>query len=332
MSLSLRLCSRGSRWTASLAMAPSILALALALLLSACTSTRAAPVVDESTYAYDELSSYLEADILPDKDPTKMAMADNHRLWPGGKVPYVIDFDENEHVYLYNLLLSAITRMNEQQCVNLFMAGSGAEDYVSIRLEDHLSSHLGRQGGEQVLTISNDANVGTIMHEFMHTLGFGHEHNRPDRDEYVTVYFDNIQEQAKPYFQKYGPGSGLLSDSTPYDYTSIMHATNQHSEDINIDTSKPVIERKDGQQSLGQRAKLTDGDKARMAIAYSCDMCDDPENESKLFRYPGNCNMYYQCAQRQAVPRNCPENLHFSVLTDRCDYANEANCTFIGFV
>lgn len=61
--------------------------------------------------------------------------------------------------------------MNEQQCVNLFMAGSGAEDYVSIRLEDHLSSHLGRQGGEQVLTISNDANVGTIMHEFMHTLG-----------------------------------------------------------------------------------------------------------------------------------------------------------------
>lgn len=47
----------------------------------------------------------------------------------------------------------------------------------------------------------------------------------------------------------YRPGSGLLSDSTPYDYTSIMHATNQHSEDINIDTSKPVIERKDGQQS-----------------------------------------------------------------------------------
>nr|XP_027225759.1 astacin-like metalloprotease toxin 5 [Penaeus vannamei] len=87
--------------------------------------------------------------------------------------------------------------MNEQQCVNLFMAGSGAEDYVSIRLEDHLSSHLGRQGGEQVLTISNDANVGTIMHEFMHTLGFGHEHNRPDRDEYVTVYFDNIQETSQ---------------------------------------------------------------------------------------------------------------------------------------
>lgn len=34
-----------------------------------------------------------------------------------------------------------------------------------------------------------------------------------------------------------------------------MHATNQHSEDINIDTSKPVIERKDGQQSKSKIKK-----------------------------------------------------------------------------
>lgn len=61
--------------------------------------------------------------------------------------------------------------MNELHCVNLVIAGNEAEDYVSIQLEDFLSSHLGRQGGEQVLTISLDANVGTIMHEFMHTLG-----------------------------------------------------------------------------------------------------------------------------------------------------------------
>lgn len=59
--------------------------------------------------------------------------------------------------------------------------------------------------------------------------------------------------RIEPY--PYRPGSGLLSDSTPYDYTSIMHATNQHSEDINIDTSKPVIERKDGQQSKSKIKK-----------------------------------------------------------------------------
>ena len=35
--------------------------------------------------------------------------------------------------------------------------------------------------------------LSVVVHELLHSLGFGHEQNRPDRDDYVEMHWDNIR-------------------------------------------------------------------------------------------------------------------------------------------
>ncbi len=49
-------------------------------------------------------------------------------------------------------------------------------------------------GGKQVINLQKEGCVfeGTVVHECLHALGFFHEQNRPDRDQFITINFANI--------------------------------------------------------------------------------------------------------------------------------------------
>ena len=46
------------------------------------------------------------------------------------------------------------------------------------------------------ITIGRNCEIklGTVIHEMMHALGFWHEQSRGDRDNHVTIVWDNIMD------------------------------------------------------------------------------------------------------------------------------------------
>ena len=60
---------------------------------------------------------------------------------------------------------------------------------------------------------------GTIVHEFLHAIGFEHEQNRPDRDTFLKINYSNV---IPGYTNNFDKATGFQTFSLAYDYNSIM--------------------------------------------------------------------------------------------------------------
>jgi hypothetical protein len=72
----------------------------------------------------------------------------------------------------------------------------------------------------------NTINMGSnqpwvIIHEICHLLGMAHEQQRPDRDSFINIYWDNIDPNLRYAFDIISTSNTLKTDV--YDYKSIMH-------------------------------------------------------------------------------------------------------------
>jgi hypothetical protein len=109
--------------------------------------------------------------------------------------------------------------------------------------------------------------VATPVHELLHTCGLAHEHNRADRDEYVKIKWENIEEKMKYNFYKVN--STEYSDyGVPYNYKSVMHyplnAFAKHPKLQSMETLKP----NDG--IMGYDIGWADSDVEKLHLMYNC--------------------------------------------------------------
>ena len=83
---------------------------------------------------------------------------------------------------------------------------------------------VGRIGGKQNLNLQLNGCMyqRTIIHEFLHALGFYHMQSSTDREDYVRIAWDHIQNGLQHNFNAYGPDI-VTAFGLKYDVQSIMH-------------------------------------------------------------------------------------------------------------
>jgi len=83
-------------------------------------------------------------------------------------------------------------------------------------------SYVGKIGGHQPIYLDDRCYEKEVTHELMHALGFIHEHSRPDRDQFVRVNWDNIEEDKQSQFEAAPLSMAQPHKGRPFDFQSIM--------------------------------------------------------------------------------------------------------------
>lgn len=130
---------------------------------------------------------------------------------------------------------------------------SGCHSYVGRRLS------LENQGQTLNLGIGC-VTIGTVAHELLHALGIYHEQSRYDRDNYVEVKMENIDEENQINFEKQTSDNSL---GIEYDYGSVMHYGEYA---FSNNTKKTII----SPQPIGQRNGLSNPDALLLKYLYRC--------------------------------------------------------------
>ncbi|XP_063707740.1 blastula protease 10-like [Culicoides brevitarsis] len=253
----------------------------LAIFLSALIALSAAfpspkkPFYDNA----EELAGKFEGDMDLTPEQLKGVNMRNGLLkeasrWKNNTVDYVISANYSQEQKDY--IRKGLDTLQLVSCLKFIghENATGLTDYVDVvNTGSGCSSKVGRMGGRQTLNLATNEiekgcfRLATIMHEFIHALGFYHMQSTHNRDDYVEVKYENIEDGKEHNFNKYD--TEKVSDfKIEYDYNSVMHYSNMGFSK----NGEPTLVPKDPNAVIGQRISLSRRDIEKINRMYKCPM------------------------------------------------------------
>lgn len=205
-------------------------------------------------------NSYVES-LYKDSIITKAAAINEFcKFWPNGRVYY--EFASNMTSTYRTAALNGMKMWQDKTGVEFIPTTTGNRVYIQYSPSSN-SSALGYiKNGKQNLLLAN-ASAGIAAHELGHAIGLIHEHQRPNRGNYITVKTNNIKPEKRHNFDLV---PSAISCRQEMDYNSIMMYSSYNS--FAIDLSLPTMTRKDGTTWEAQRTKLSDSDIELVKFIY----------------------------------------------------------------
>eukprot|EP00794_Sanderia_malayensis_P016171 gene16171-17794_t len=151
------------------------------------------------------------------------------KLWPSNEIPYEIVSTlshEKSNALFRNAISAAMKTIGQSSCVKFRPKTESDRNWLNFFTGSGCWSGLGRKFWTNEPTYISLGKgcwkEPIVLHHIFHAMGFFHEQNRPDRDDYVRVNWENIINSKLYKFKRHHLYHEKMF-AKDYDFKSIMH-------------------------------------------------------------------------------------------------------------
>jgi hypothetical protein len=183
-------------------------------------------VDDEYVIAYGDVIVGESRFIKEYESGDKTVNVPKPEIWPNGIIPYKIGPKITEKQKAFIELIA--NTLKEKDVVELRPYDPKKDKaYVHFKQgSSHCYAQVGYTGAVTQVALNEKCGEPEIFHEVFHVMGFFHEQNRFDRNHFVKILWENIDEKYWPQFERFPeesfPEVFLDPNRMPFSYNTFM--------------------------------------------------------------------------------------------------------------